>query len=116
MSKSRIALPIEGMSCASCARTVQEALQGTAGVGTAAVNYATARAAVEYDDAQTNVGELVRTVREAGYNCGKTTVTFGVEELHYAPSVAPLEKELGRVPGVIRVVAKIGRASCRERV
>ena len=105
MSKSRIVLPIEGMSCASCAMTVQEALQGTAGVSSAAVNYATARAAVEYDDAQTNVGELVRTVREAGYNCGKATVTFGVEELHYAPSVAPLEKELGRVPGVIRVVA-----------
>src|SRR3989441_3129938 len=105
MSKSRIVLPIEGMSCASCAMTVQEALQGTAGVSSAAVNYATARAAVEYDDAQTNVGELVRTVRESGYNCGKATVTFGVEELHYAPSVAPLEKELGRVPGVIRVVA-----------
>jgi copper chaperone CopZ len=26
MSKSRIALPIEGMSCAACARTVQGAL------------------------------------------------------------------------------------------
>ena len=105
MSKSRIVLPIEGMSCASCAATVQEALQGVTGVGTAAVNYATARAAVEYDDAQTNVGQLVRTVREAGYNCGKATVTFAVEDLHYAPSVAPLEKELGRVPGVIHVVA-----------
>ncbi len=105
MSNSRIVLPIEGMSCASCALTVQEALQGTAGVSTAAVNYATARAAVEYDDAQANVGQLVRTVREAGYNCGKATVTFGVEELHWAPSVAPLERELGRVPGVIRAVA-----------
>jgi len=105
MSKARIVLPIEGMSCASCAATVQEALQGAAGVTTAAVNYATARAAVDYDDAQINVGQLVKTVREAGYNCGKATVTFGVEDLHYAPSVAPLEKELGRVPGVIRVVA-----------
>jgi Cu+-exporting ATPase len=105
MSKTRILLPIEGMSCASCAATVQEALQGATGVSTAAVNYATARAAVEYDDAQVNVGQLVRTVREAGYNCGKATVTFEVEDLHYAPSVAPLEKELGRVPGVIRVVA-----------
>jgi Cu+-exporting ATPase len=105
MSKARIVLPIEGMSCASCAATVQEALQGAAGVTTAAVNYATARAAVEYDDAQINVGQLVKTVREAGYNCGKATVTFGVEDLHYASSVAPLERELGRVPGVIRVVA-----------
>jgi P-type Cu+ transporter len=105
MSKARIVLPIEGMSCASCAATVQEALTGSAGVTHAAVNYATAKAAVEYDDAQTDVAQLIRGVREAGYNCGKATVTFGVTDLHYAPSVAPLEREIQRVKGVIRVVA-----------
>ncbi len=105
MAKARIVLPIEGMSCASCAATVQEALQGTSGVTQAAVNYATARAAVDYDDSQTNVAKLVQTVRAAGYNCGKAAVTFGITELHYAPSVAPLEQELARVPGVLKVAA-----------
>jgi len=105
MSESRIVLPIEGMSCASCAATVQEALSGAAGVATASVNYATARAAVSYDDAHTNVAELIRTVRAAGYDCGKASVTFGVEQLHYAPSVAPLEQALGRLKGVLRAAA-----------
>ena len=105
MSKARILLPIEGMSCASCAATVQEALVGLGGVTAAAVNFATAKAAVEYDDAQTNVGQLIRTVRDAGYNCGKATVTFGVTDLHYAPSVAPLERALSQVTGVLRAVA-----------
>jgi len=105
MAKARIVLPIEGMSCASCAATVQEALQGVGGVTQAAVNYATARAAVDYDDTQTNVAHLVQTVRAAGYNCGKATVTFGITDLHYAPSVAPLEQELARVPGVLKVAA-----------
>ncbi len=105
MAKARIVLPIEGMSCASCAATVQEALQGVGGVTQAAVNYATARAAVDYDDTQTNVAQLVQTVRVAGYNCGKATVTFGITDLHYAPSVAPLEQELARVPGVLKVAA-----------
>src|SRR5260370_13504388 len=105
MSKTRILLPIEGMSCASCAATVQEALQGATGVSTAAVNDATGRAAVECDDAQIKVGQVGRRVGEAGYNGGKASVTFEVENLRYASSVAPLEKELGRVPGVIRVVA-----------
>src|SRR6266704_3214041 len=86
MAKARIVLPIEGMSCASCAATVQEALQGVSGVTQAAVNYATARAAVDYDDAQTNVAQLVQTVRAAGYNCGKATVTFG-----YVPGVTTAE-------------------------
>ena len=105
MSESRIVLPIEGMSCASCAATVQEALSRATGVATASVNYATARAAVSYDDAQTNVAELIRTVRAAGYDCGKASVSFGVEQLHYAPSVAPLEQALGRLKGVLRAAA-----------
>ena len=105
MAKSRIILPIEGMSCASCAATVQEALQGAAGVTGAAVNYATAKAAVEYDATRTTVAQLIRAVRESGYNCGKATTTFGVKDLHYAPSVTPLERALAGVAGVIQVSA-----------
>src|SRR5437667_2027730 len=105
MSKTRIVLPIEGMTCASCAATVQEALAGASGVTSAGVNFATNKAASEYDAAQTNVGQLIKTVREAGYNAGKATVTFGIVDLHYAPSVAPLEQSLSRVNGVIRAVA-----------
>ncbi|PYP15291.1 MAG: heavy metal translocating P-type ATPase, partial [Gemmatimonadetes bacterium] len=84
---------------------MQEALTGAAGVAAATVNYATAKAAVDYDDAQTGVAELIKTVRTAGYDCGSASVTFGVEQLHYAPSVAPLEQVLGRVKGVVRAAA-----------
>src|SRR5947199_2715985 len=105
MSKARIVLPIEGMSCASCAATVQAALGEAAGVSTATVNYATGKSAVEYDDARTSVAELIKTVRAAGYDCGRASVTFTVEQLHYAPSVAPLEQALRRVPGVVRAAA-----------
>src|SRR5438094_3008472 len=105
MSKARIVLPIEGMSCASCAATVQAALGDAAGVSTATVNYATGKGAVDYDDAQTSVAELIKTVRAAGYDCGRASVTFTVEQLHYASSVAPLEQALRSVPGVIRAAA-----------
>ena len=87
MSKARIVLPIEGMTCASCAATVQEALTGASGVTSAGVNFATNKAAIEYDAAQTNVGQLIKTVRAAGYDCGKASVTFGITDLHYADSV-----------------------------
>src|SRR5256886_2067014 len=105
MSKARIILPIEGMSCASCAATVQEALASADGVVGATVNFATAKAAVDYDDAQTHVAELIKPVRSAGYNCGKASVPFTVEQLHYAASVLPLEQALARVKGVIRAAA-----------
>src|SRR2546430_8344491 len=105
MSKARILLPIEGMSCAACAATVQKALGTRDGVASAAVNYATGKATVDYDDARIHVGELIQTVRAAGYDCGKASVTSAVDQLHYAPSVTPLEQALRRVPGVVRAVA-----------
>src|SRR3989440_8144530 len=105
MSRTRIVLPIEGMSCASCAATVQDALGSAGGVTSATVNYATGKAAVDYDDARTHVAELIQTVRSAGYDCGRASVTFAVDQLHYASSVAPLEQALRRVPGVVRAAA-----------
>ena len=105
MAKARIVLPIEGMSCAACARTVQDALRGSAGVAAATVNYATAKAAVDYDDAATGVVALVQSVRQAGYGCGTATVHFQVADLHYAASAAPLETALAAVPGVLRATA-----------
>src|SRR2546425_4769939 len=52
-----------------------------------------------------NVGQLIKTVREAGYNCGTASVTFAITDLHYASSVAPLERALAGVRGVIRAAA-----------
>jgi len=93
------------MSCASCAATVQEALGRAPGVTGASVNYATAKAAVEYDDSATAVARLAQAVRDAGYQCGQATMTFGVVDLHYASSVAGLEHDLGQLMGVIRATA-----------
>ncbi|MGE5762302.1 MAG: heavy metal translocating P-type ATPase [Gemmatimonadota bacterium] len=105
MARQRIILPIEGMSCAACALTVQQALGAARGVAAASVNYATAKAAVDYDDDAVGVGQLAKAVRDAGYQCGQASVTFGIPELHYAPSTAGLERELAAVPGVIRAAA-----------
>ena len=42
----RLTLPIEGMSCASCAKSVEDALSRVEGVAGASVNFATERAEV----------------------------------------------------------------------
>ena len=105
MANQRLTLPIEGMSCAACAVTVQGALGAVSGVAQATVNYATGKASVDYDDTQTGIAALVHAVREAGYDAGQARVSFVVSELHYAPSVAGLERTLGAVPGVLRAVA-----------
>ena len=93
------------MSCAACAVTVQGALGAVPGVAQASVNYATGKASVDYDDARTGIVPLVRAVRAAGYDAGQAQVTFAVVDLHYAPSVAGLERGLAAVPGVLRAAA-----------
>lgn len=63
-------LPIEGMTCASCANFVQRALTKTPGVRTASVNYATEKATVEFDPAAVSPAGLRAAVEGAGYGVG----------------------------------------------
>jgi Cu+-exporting ATPase len=64
----RCDLPIEGMSCASCAAHIEKALDRRPGVETAAVNFASKRATVTYDPHAVHRGELVQTVADLGYS------------------------------------------------
>jgi len=59
-------LPIEGMTCASCANRVERRLNGLDGV-TATVNYATEKATVRFDPAAVAPEDLVAAVAAAGY-------------------------------------------------
>jgi Cu+-exporting ATPase len=105
MGSARITLPVEGMTCGACATTVQKRLQQASGVRDAVVNYATGKATVHIDDTQVSVAELVRAVRDSGYDCGKATVVIAVEGLHYATTVARLEHELTQLEGVLSATA-----------
>jgi Cu+-exporting ATPase len=105
MASARISLPVEGMTCGACALTVQKRLVEAPGVEDATVNYATGKATVTIDDAQVKVADLVRAVREVGYDCAKATVTFGIEGLHYASGTSRLEQALKSLPGVLSAVA-----------
>jgi P-type Cu+ transporter len=60
-------LPIQGMTCASCAARIQKVLGQTPGVASAGVNFATHRATVEYDPHQTNIRSLLNVIHDLGY-------------------------------------------------
>ena len=71
-------LTVEGMTCASCVRHVETALQGLPGVIEATVNLATERAAVRYFPASAGLDAFVEAVVEAGY--GARPVEGGPED------------------------------------
>ncbi|HTA45902.1 MAG TPA: heavy metal translocating P-type ATPase [Bryobacteraceae bacterium] len=60
-------LPIGGMTCAACARTVERQLSHTPGVDKASVNFATRTASVSFNPAETDIEGLVAAVEEVGY-------------------------------------------------
>ncbi len=63
----RIDLPITGMTCAACARRIERKLSKTEGVQNAGVNFATARATVEFDPQATGISKLIDAVTDIGY-------------------------------------------------
>ena len=63
----RVDLAVTGMTCAACARRIEQKLSKAPGVRRAAVNFATSRATVEYDPDRTGVPALVEAVEDAGY-------------------------------------------------
>jgi Cu+-exporting ATPase len=63
----KITFPIHGMSCASCVKKVEGALNGLEGVIRATVNFATERATVQYIPDAVSMEDFRKAVKEAGY-------------------------------------------------
>jgi Cu+-exporting ATPase len=68
----RLELPIEGMTCASCATRIEKRLNKLEGVE-ATVNYATENAAVHFDPLRVAPEDLVAAVEAAGYQARLAT-------------------------------------------
>jgi Cu+-exporting ATPase len=67
MAIQTLNLPVRGMTCANCARTVERRLAGTPGVTKAAVDLQAATATVEYDADVVKPETLASAVRALGY-------------------------------------------------
>jgi len=65
--QEKITLKISGMSCTACAKLIKMSLDKVLGVENVSVDYASAKADVVFDNEKTNVGDLVKTVKEGGY-------------------------------------------------
>jgi P-type Cu+ transporter len=85
-NEERLELPIEGMTCSSCAGRVEKSLNQLDGVE-ATVNFATERASVSFDPAQVAPEQLVEAVEGVGY--AATLPTSRDED--EAPDVDPTE-------------------------
>ncbi|MCB9457301.1 MAG: copper-translocating P-type ATPase [Anaerolineaceae bacterium] len=103
MTTQQIDLPITGMTCANCARTVERTLSKTDGVGEAAVNYATERATVSYDPATTDVSALIERVSKAGYGVAQASIELPITGMTCASCVRNVERAINKQSGILSV-------------
>jgi Cu+-exporting ATPase len=75
----RVALEIEGMTCASCAVRIERKLNRLEGVE-ATVNFATEEAAVSYDPAAVSLEDIAHAVEGSGYRVVLADVTDRLDQ------------------------------------
>ncbi|HEA47208.1 MAG TPA: copper-translocating P-type ATPase [bacterium] len=102
MENKKTTLKIGGMSCASCAATIEKTLKAVKGVSEAAVNFATEKAVVEHDPSQAKETDLIKAVESAGYSviAEREKVIFNIGGMTCASCVHTIEKALHKAEGV----------------
>ncbi len=93
-STDRVDLPVSGMSCAACARAIENQLAATDGVSAAHVNFATATATVEFDPQRATVANFVEAIEELGYGVPEAEGGEDVEERTRLEEYAALKRRL----------------------
>jgi len=93
---------IIGMTCTSCAKTLENALLQTRGVSDATVNFATETAYVEYDNNVTSEKALETVIQDTGYDVfkGRQKIILRIGGMTCASCAQTIETALTKIEGV----------------
>lgn len=111
--RRHIVLPVEGMSCATCATRIETALHAMPGV-TAAVNLAAEQAEVDFDPLRNDAPAIAAAVQQAGYGIKHERRELAITGMTCATCAGRVEAALAAVPGVVG--ATVNLASERATV
>jgi len=107
-SARQLTLPVKGMSCASCAKSVEGALAGVDGVAESRVNFATERAQVGLQEGrQVPVEKLAQAVADSGYEVRTAETSLTVQGMTCASCVSRVEEALAAVGGVLEATVNL---------
>ncbi len=92
---------ITGMTCTTCAATIEKGLSETPGVEQADVSFASEKASIAYDPTKVDLAKIKDTVSQLGYGVATKKSIFPVAGMSCASCVARVEEALSSVPGVV---------------
>ena len=99
----KMRLHVTGMTCTTCAATVEKALAEKQGIEQAQVNFASETASVEYDPEKIDLAAIKDSISQVGYGTATRKSIFPVRGMTCASCVARVEEALKSVPGVVTV-------------
>jgi Cu+-exporting ATPase len=97
----KASIHITGMSCTTCAATIEKGLSQTPGVEQADVNFTSEKASIKYDPTKVDLARIKDTVSQLGYGVATRKSIFPVAGMTCASCVARVEGALSSVPGVV---------------
>ena len=102
IEQKKVTLKLTGMTCTSCAQTIEKALSTAKGVSEAAVNFANETAYVTYNKKVTSEKGLVKVIEGTGYNVAKGTkrIILRIGGMTCASCSQIIEKALKKTEGV----------------
>lgn len=108
MKTKKINLLISGMSCASCAAAIESELRKTEGVLDANVNFGVEKVSVTFNPEIAKMEDLVKAVRDTGYEVVTEKATIPIRGMHCASCVETIETALREIEGVVSANANFG--------
>ncbi|MFM5978949.1 MAG: heavy metal translocating P-type ATPase [Sphaerospermopsis kisseleviana] len=90
---NNITLKLKGMSCASCANNVEQAILAVPGVINCNVNFGAEQATINYEPQQTNLTEIKAAIEDAGYSSFSMVEAQGEDDVVQVQKIAE-EQEL----------------------
>lgn len=112
---NEITLKIEGMTCASCVNTVEEALQKLEGITEVSVNLATEHASIKYDPKKVGPEDFVKAVKGAGYEVAMEEVQLDILDMTCTSCARTIESTLNQDERILEASVNFAleRVSCK---
>ncbi len=100
-------LKINGMTCSSCANTIEKTVNKVNGVENATVNFATEKLSVKYNESDTDIDTIKKAVKDVGYGVEEESdireVTIPIKGMTCSSCAQTVEKEIKKLKGIIGV-------------
>lgn len=106
--RKKAELKIAGMTCATCATTIEKSLLSRDGVADAQVNLGNETAAVKYDPTRVKLADLEKAVTDAGYGVINEKATLKIGGMTCAMCVQTIENALNGLDGVVDATVNLG--------